>query len=136
MTTHRGSCLCGGVRFEIDGPLMDPRIAIAGSAPQKARGAPFCTRARVAAAYFRLLAGEELVSFYDATPGTHRGFCIVSGASVLVKFDEHSCNAQTDPAAPRAMASRRRRSTMTPAPAPTHTRLSSIRRCGSRRPMI
>jgi hypothetical protein len=33
MTTHRGSCLCGGVRFEIDGPLMDPRITIAGSAP-------------------------------------------------------------------------------------------------------
>ena len=100
MTTHRGSCLCGGVRFEIDGPLMDPRITIAGSAPpQKARGAPFRTRARVAAADFRFLAGEELVSFYESTPGTHRGFCKVCGAPLLVKFDEHSRSAQTDPSA-------------------------------------
>jgi hypothetical protein len=45
------------------------------------------------------LAGEELVSFYESTPGTHRGFCKVCGAPVLVKFDEHSRSAQTDPGA-------------------------------------
>ena len=57
------------------------------------------TRARVAAADFRFLVGEELVSFYESTPGTHRGFCKVCGAPVLVKFDEHSRSAQTDPGA-------------------------------------
>jgi hypothetical protein len=36
--------------------------------------------ARVAAADFRLLAGEELVSFYESTPGTHGGFCKVLAA--------------------------------------------------------
>jgi hypothetical protein len=36
----------------------------------------------VAAADFRFLAGEELVSFYESTPGTHRGFCKVCGAPV------------------------------------------------------
>src|ERR1700757_389535 len=46
-----------------------------------------------------LLAGEELVTFYESTPGTHRGFCKVCGAPVLVKFDEHSRSAQTDPGA-------------------------------------
>ena len=56
-------------------------------------------RARVAAADFRFLADEELVSFYESTPGTHRGFCKVCGAPVLVKFDEHSRSAQTDPGA-------------------------------------
>ena len=56
-------------------------------------------RARVAAPDFRFLAGEELVSFYESTPGTHRGFCKVCGAPVLVKFDEHSRSAQTDPGA-------------------------------------
>ena len=33
------------------------------------------------------------------TPGTHRGFCKVCGAPVLVKFEEHSRSAQTDPGA-------------------------------------
>src|SRR5438270_5062317 len=45
---------------------------------------------------FRFLAGEELVTFYESTPGTHRGFCKVCGTPVLVKFDEHSRSAQTD----------------------------------------
>src|SRR5215471_15623182 len=97
MTVLRGSCLCGEVRFEIDGPLMRSSHCHCRQC-QKAHGAPFRTRARVAAADFRFLTGEELVSFYESTPGTHRGFCKVCGAPVLVKFDERSRSAQTDPA--------------------------------------
>jgi len=98
MTALRGSCLCGGVRFEIDGALMRSSHCHCRQC-QKAHGAPFRTRARVAAADFRFLVGEELVSFYESTAGTHRGFCKVCGAPVLVKFDEHSRSAQTDPGA-------------------------------------
>jgi hypothetical protein len=98
MTALRGSCLCGGVRFEIDGPLMRSSHCHCRQC-QKAHGAPFRTRARVAAADFRFLAGEELVSFYESTPGTHRGLCEVCGAPVLVKFDEHARSAQNEPAA-------------------------------------
>jgi hypothetical protein len=94
MTALRGSCLCGGVRFEIAGPLMRSSHCHCRQC-QKGHGAPFRTRARVAAADFRFLAGEELVSFYESTPGTHRGFCKVCGAPVLVKFEEHSRSAQT-----------------------------------------
>ena len=94
----RGSCLCGEVRFEIDGPLMRSSHCHCRQC-QKAHGAPFRARARVAAADFRFLAGEELVSYYESTPGTHRGFCKVCGAPVLVKFDEHSRSAQADPGA-------------------------------------
>ncbi len=98
MTALQGSCLCGEVRFEIDGPLMRSSHCHCRQC-QKAHGAPFRTRARVAAADFRFLAGEELVSFYESTPGTHRGFCKVCGAPVLVKFNERSRSAQTDPGA-------------------------------------
>jgi len=98
MTALRGSCLCGGVRFEIDGPLMRSSHCHCRQC-QKAHGAPFRTRARVAAADFRYLVGEGFVSFYESTPGTHRGFCKVCGSPVLVKFDEHSRSAQTDPGA-------------------------------------
>jgi hypothetical protein len=68
MTALRGSCLCGEARFEIDGPL---KRSSHWHCPQcqKAHGAPFRTRARVAAADFRLLAAEELVSFYESTSG-------------------------------------------------------------------
>src|SRR5262249_51956261 len=94
MTALRGSCLCGGVRFEIDGPLMRSSHCHCRQC-QKAHGAPFRTRARVAAADFRFLAAEELVSFYELTPGTHRGFCKVCGSPVLVKFEDHSRFAGT-----------------------------------------
>ena len=96
MTALQGSCLCGGVRFEIDGPLMRSSHCHCRQC-QKAHGAPFRTRARVAAADFRFLAGEELVSFYESTPGTHRGLCKVCGPPVLVKFDERSRSAQNEP---------------------------------------
>ena len=95
MTALRGSCLCGGVRFEIDGPLIRSSHCHCRQC-QKAHGAPFRTRARVAAADFRFLAGEELVSFYESTPGTHRGFCKVCGAQVLVKFDEQLAQLEFD----------------------------------------
>jgi hypothetical protein len=98
MSALRGSCLCGGVRFEIDGTLMRSSHCHCRQC-QKAHGAPFRTRARVTAADFRFLVGEELVSFCESTPGTHRGFCKVCGAPVLVKFDEHSRSARTDPGA-------------------------------------
>jgi hypothetical protein len=98
MTALQGGCLCDEVRFEIDGPLIRSSHCHCRQC-QKAHGAPFRTRARVAAANFRFLAGEELVSFYESTPGTHRGFCKVCGAPVLVKFDERSRSAQTDPGA-------------------------------------
>jgi hypothetical protein len=138
MTALRGSCLCGGVRFEIDGPLMRSSHCHCRQC-QKAHGAPFRTRARVAAADFRFLAGEELVSFYESTPGTHRGLCEVCGAPVLVKSDEHSRSAQNEPAAVAlygsALATLGPLTTI-PASAPTRTRLSSTRRRGSRSPTI
>jgi hypothetical protein len=98
MTALRGSCLCGEVRFEIDGPLMRSSHCHCRQC-QKAHGAPFRTRAGSSPPISAFLAGEELVSFYESTPGTHRGFCKVCGAPVLVKFDEHSRSAQTDPGA-------------------------------------
>ena len=78
MTALQGSCLCGGVRFEIDGPPMRSSHCRCGQR-QKAQW-PFRTRARVAGADFRFLAGWEFVSFYELPPGTHRGFCKVCRA--------------------------------------------------------
>src|SRR5690606_20182876 len=70
----KGSCLCGGVRFQINGPLTGA-LNCHCSMCRKAHGAAFRSRARVEARDFELLAGEELIKFYESSPGNHRGFC-------------------------------------------------------------
>jgi hypothetical protein len=54
---------------------------------RKAQGAAFRSRARVQAADFRWISGEHLVTFFESSPGNHRGFCRVCGSPVLTKFD-------------------------------------------------
>lgn len=82
----RGSCLCGGVRYEITGALTGA-LNCHCSTCRKAHGAAFRSRARVAAQDFRWVQGEELVTYYQSSPGTHRGFCRVCGTPLLSKFD-------------------------------------------------
>jgi hypothetical protein len=82
----RGSCLCGGVRYEISGPLSYP-LNCHCSMCRKAHGAAFRSRARVKADDFRWTQGAELVTYYESSPGNHRGFCRVCGSPLLSRFD-------------------------------------------------
>jgi hypothetical protein len=82
----KGSCLCGGIAFEINGPLSDP-LNCHCSMCRKAHGAAFRSRAGVATADFRFLKGEELLKFYESSPGTHRGFCQICGSPIISRFD-------------------------------------------------
>ena len=82
----RGSCLCGGVRYEISGPLSYP-LNCHCSICRKAHGAAFRSRARVKADDFRWTQGAELVTYYESSPGNHRGFCRVCGSPLLSRFD-------------------------------------------------
>jgi len=54
---------------------------------RKAHGAAFRSRAGVKAADFRWVQGEDLLAWYETSPGTHRGFCRVCGAKLLSRFD-------------------------------------------------
>ncbi|HEY4184596.1 MAG TPA: GFA family protein [Polyangia bacterium] len=76
----KGSCLCGGVRYEVDG--LGRVVNCHCSMCRKATGAAFRTRAAIKPAAFRWLAGEELVSRYDSSPGETRTFCRVCGATL------------------------------------------------------
>jgi len=82
----RGSCLCQGVAFEIDGALKDPLYCHCAMC-RKAHGTAFRARAKVLAKEFRWSRGEELVRFYESSPGEYRGFCSVCGSSLISKFD-------------------------------------------------
>ncbi len=69
----RGSCLCGAVAYEITGPLT---LALNRhrSMCRKGRGSAFRSRTGVKTAGFAFVRGEARLTFYESSPGTHRGF--------------------------------------------------------------
>lgn len=83
--TLQGSCLCGGVRYEIHGTLRGALNCHCRMC-RKAHGAAFRSRAAVRSADFLWLAGEELVTYYESSPGTQRGFCRVCGSNLISRF--------------------------------------------------
>jgi len=98
MAVIRGSCLCGGVKFEITGPLLRP-LNCHCTFCRKQHGAAFRSRARVRRSDFRCQQGEELLTYYEATPGYRRGFCRVCGSPILNRAEPHSRLAQNHPQA-------------------------------------
>lgn len=85
----RGSCLCGSVRYEIRGPLSGA-LNCHCSQCRKAHGAAFRSRAAVRASDFVWLSGEDLVTYFESSPGNHRGFCKVCGANLISRFDDRN----------------------------------------------
>jgi hypothetical protein len=60
----RGSCLCGGVAYEIDGPLAGPIVNCHCSRCRKGRAAAHASNVFVDLARFRWLRGEDLLAAY------------------------------------------------------------------------
>ena len=84
---HQGSCLCGGVRYELDAPLSEIGMCHC-SLCRKASGTAYATNAPVPEARFRLLAGESLLKSYESSPGKQRVFCAHCGSPVYSKSDK------------------------------------------------
>jgi hypothetical protein len=78
----RGSCLCGGVQFELTAPLTRANHCHC-SRCRKESGAFGLTNGRVPREGFRLLAGEELLTVYRPGDGAVKVFCSVCGASLF-----------------------------------------------------
>ena len=86
VTMLLGSCLCGGIQFEINGKLYEP-LNCHCSMCRKAQGAAFRSRARVQSGDFCWITGKHLLTFFESSPGNHRGFCRICGSPILSKFD-------------------------------------------------
>ena len=76
-----GACMCGAIRYEIDGPLGDAGNCHC-SMCRKAHGAAYATYASVDPGAFRWACGEELVSFYESSPNASRIFCSTCGSTL------------------------------------------------------
>jgi hypothetical protein len=83
-----GSCLCGQIRYRINGPLTGV-LNCHCSMCRKAHGAAFRTRAAVKTEDFEWLAGKHLLTRYQSSPGEHRTFCSVCGSNLVTIFDSN-----------------------------------------------
>jgi hypothetical protein len=83
----RGSCLCGGVRYEVSGELS-PATHCHCSQCRKASGTSFATNASVAADAFRFVEGEDLVGEWESSPGQFRRFCTRCGSPLVKRYAE------------------------------------------------
>ena len=78
----KGSCLCGGVTFTVDGPVRDP-------------GCCHCSQCRKQSGHYwssavapdKALTVTGDLRWYSATPGIRRGFCPTCGSFLFWKED-------------------------------------------------
>src|SRR5882724_11021496 len=78
----RGSCLCGGVRFEAEPPFIRAGHCHCERC-RKHSGTAVCTQARVKKEQFRLLQGEDLIRVYGKGEGAVKAFCLNCGSSLF-----------------------------------------------------
>ena len=82
-TAHlHGSCLCGGVRYAIEGDVLYTSHCHC-TMCQKAHGAAFATYATVHAEQHRFVAGDALIQRYASSPSVTRSFCGHCGSPLL-----------------------------------------------------
>jgi len=78
----QGSCQCGAVTWEFDLPI---KLAVMCHCTlcRKLSGTDYSSHVFVAEDQFRILAGEDQLSTYDATPDTSKSFCKICGSPVV-----------------------------------------------------
>lgn len=81
---YTGSCLCGGIQFEVTGELAKMQVCHCRQC-RKAQGTPFATNILVNASDFKVVQGDNLLrEFESATrPGKYRVFCRVCGSPII-----------------------------------------------------
>jgi len=79
----RGSCLCGKVRFELNGAPQFINHCHC-SMCRKAHGAAFGSFLHASGTAFRWTSGEENVERYPSSPGNARAFCKTCGSNMPV----------------------------------------------------
>ena len=81
MTVVGGSCLCGGVRYEVELPFTRANYCHC-TRCAKGSGSWGHAQGRVPRERFRLLEGEELITVFQPEDGAVKAFCSPCGASL------------------------------------------------------
>src|SRR4051812_44711500 len=82
VTALRGSCLCGGVAFEVDDP-PDTLSFCHCTSCKKLSGGAGTVNLRVAPSKIRILEGQELLQSFSLADGSAKTFCRKCGANLF-----------------------------------------------------
>jgi hypothetical protein len=85
---YTGSCLCGAVRYEIDGDIERTSNCWC-TMCQKQHGAAFAPYANVAFAALRFTQGQDAITRYRSSPDVERTFCKVCGSNLTWQMDSY-----------------------------------------------
>ena len=89
MSKYTGSCLCGGILYEINGEIRDLLNCHCADC-RKSHGAAFRTRGAVDVNEFAFVSGEELLTRYEHKAGEYRSFCSRCGSTIATFFSDTS----------------------------------------------
>src|SRR5258708_33128625 len=81
-----GRCICGNIRYEIDG-RFGPIVYCHCSMCRRATGSACATNASVRVNEFRVVVGSELISEYESSPSNKRAFCSRCGSPLYCRKD-------------------------------------------------
>ena len=82
-----GSCACGQVSYQINGPLLGPVTYCHCWRCRKHSGSSFGTTAGIKTVDFAIVAGQELMLSWQSSPGVRRFFAGCCG-SPIYKLDD------------------------------------------------
>ena len=82
-----GHCLCGSVRYEIDGEPLALLYCHCEEC-RRATGSSLNTSIFVRRSDFRTVGGEDILAFHESSPGNRRHFCSKCGSPVFKHFPE------------------------------------------------
>jgi hypothetical protein len=86
VTMTKGSCLCGKVRFEVDGAFKEAHHCHC-SQCRKAHGAAFATYACARTKDLRIVAGEPEIAHFRSSVPVRRSFCVGCGSRLFFQHD-------------------------------------------------
>jgi hypothetical protein len=87
MDMFEGACLCGEIRYRVDGEIEEFSHCHC-SMCRQIHGAAFGTYAGVKSTGFRWLSGVSKVKSYTSSDGVHRTFCATCGSTLQALFDD------------------------------------------------
>ena len=85
---YLGSCLCGSVKYKVDGDIGDPGFCHC-TMCQKQHGAPFGPYSAVEWSAFTVTAGEDCIKGYRSSENVTRTFCRECGSTLQFIRDNH-----------------------------------------------
>src|SRR5690554_4637696 len=88
----QGSCACGRVQYQIHGDLYGPVTYCHCWRCRKHSGSSFGTTAAIKRGDLRFSCGEELLSFWQSSPGVMRFFASCCGSPIYKADDENTDN--------------------------------------------